>query len=125
MHATLHGQGGPMSFWIRTKDEGGKERTLLVDFPVLLLVAVTVATASRAVLFYLSRPNRLVWHGIGLMVAGLVALAVAKASRFRHGEWWSWGPGRMSKAFRRVYFVAYCLMAVGLVMAAVYLTGNV
>ena len=114
-----------MSFWIHMKGRDGRDQTLLVDAPVLLLLVVTIALPCQVFLFCLSRPARLGWVGMGLMLAGLVALGVAKTSRFCHGEWLSWGPKRVSKLLRVVYDVAYTLVAVGFAVAIVCLIGNV
>lgn len=114
-----------MSMWIHMKSKDGRDRTLLVDAPVLLPLFVVTVLSSQVLLFYLNTPTRVGWHGMGLMVAGLMALAVAKASRFRHGEWRSWGPKRMSKPFRMVYYLAYVLMTLGLAMAILYLIWSV
>ena len=114
-----------MSFWIQTKDKDGRGRTLLVDFPVMLPLAVMIALATQLLLLYCNKPTRLGWHGMGLMVGGLTGLAAAKVSLFRRGVWRSWGPHDLTKPYRMVYLVAYSMMGIGLAMAVVYLIGNV
>lgn len=88
-----------MSFWIHTKGKNEREHTLLVDASILLPILVIIALSCQVLIFNLNKPTRLGWHGMVLMLAGLVGLLVAKSSRFRQREWLSRGSKTMSKPF--------------------------
>jgi len=115
-----------MSFWIHTKDKNGQPTTILVDLPPIgILLAVVVCFLTQVFFFYYNTPARLGWHSMGMMAVGIMSLIAAKASLFRQGIWRSWGPGRMTKPFRILYFAAYVLMVIGVVFGCTYLIGNV
>jgi len=113
-----------MSFWINTKDENGRKITRLIDFPVMFFFAVIIAIPAQLLLLYINKPNILGWHSLGLMITGLVALVLAKSSRFRQNEWFSFGSKNMTKPFKFLYFTAYVLIGIGLIMSILYLIRN-
>jgi hypothetical protein len=65
---------------------------------------------------------RWVYHPLGIfkdngfvVVVGFLCVVTAKISLFRRGVWGSWGSGKMTTGWARLYKLGYVLIGVGVI----------
>jgi len=54
-----------------------------------------------------------------LYIIGLISLSISKISQFYKGKWFSFGPGCMTRVFRKIYWFGYFTMGLSLFSSAV------
>ena len=113
-----------MSWWVQRKGKDGRYHQWAIDIDPLLLVTVMGVIASILGPAILRDPASALLVLVSIpFVAGFLCLLVAKVSLYRRGIWWSWGPSQMSKAVRRLYIVAYCLLGMGALVLVRFMYG--
>lgn len=113
-----------MSLWIHTKSKDDRERLVAIDFPFSLVFTLICLLAAIFITFIERQLLRYGAYSIALVVAGVLSLAVSKISRFRKGEWFTWGVKDMPKTLRVFYYLGYVLITFGLILDLNYFIGN-
>jgi hypothetical protein len=111
-----------MSFWLYTRDKGGKRHLCQIDtepFAVMSVLAFAAVVVGMGLILY---PALTGWLSVVLLLSGLACLTVSKVSLYRQGIWLSFGPGRMSSGYASLYKVAYILMGLGVLLMALMLS---
>lgn len=116
-----------MSLWFPTRDKDGKMHHVLVPFEPLVLVAfVGVAVALLLPLLVAFRnlaieaPGRMAMAIAGVLLLGFVMFARAKLTMIRSNRFLSVGPRHMSRTMQVLYMAGYALMALGAVLALLF-----
>jgi hypothetical protein len=107
-----------MSFWWYTRDKRGKRHLWGIDtdpMAVMLVLGLTVASTSLALLQHPSIP-------FILIISGLACLILAKLSLYRQGIRLSFGSALMSRRYASLYKVAYVLMGIGVLLMVLLLS---
>ncbi len=108
-----------MSWWIYGRDKRGRPSIWQIDFDPLLIIIV-LGLLVGLVGPRLRRPQDVFSMGsIGLLIAGVACLAVAKSSLWRRGIWVSWGPKDMTEGYARLYKLG----GAGIVLGSLLLLG--
>jgi len=76
------------------------------------LVFLSPILAAFAIMCLLTPPLN-IFVALFCYALGLLSLLHAKLSLFRQGVWVSSGPSRLAPEYRRSYWIAYALLAVG------------
>jgi hypothetical protein len=113
-----------MSFWIQTKGKDGRKRFVGIDFPFSLVIILPCLLAAILIPFFWEQSLRYGAHSIGLIVTGVISLAISKVNQFRKGKWFTWGMKDMPKPLRVFYYLGCGLISVGLVLACNFFLRN-
>lgn len=110
-----------MSFWLYTRGEGGKHHLWQIDAEPFAVMSVLAFAAVVVGMGLVLHPAITGWLSVVLLLSGLACLILAKVSLYRQGIWLSFGAGRMTRGYARLYRVAYLLMGVGVVLMVLLL----
>lgn len=102
-----------MSFWWYGRKRNGRRYLWQIDTDPLAVMMMAAFIVVVIALNLLANPSKAVFLISALLAGGFACLLMAKISLFRQKIWLSFGPGRMSRGYARLYKVAYVLMGLG------------
>jgi hypothetical protein len=77
--------------------------------PAAAAILLLILTLLRPLLHAL--PAALYWLGLGTGGIGIILLFFARLPLYRQGRFWTFGPQHLDRSHRRLYWVAYLLVA--------------
>ena len=107
-----------MSLWIRRRDADGKFHQYAIPFDPLAFIAIVGISIGLTLSFVFAfrelaatRPLQTACVLAIVLALGFAMFATAKLSVMRRGVLFSFGPARMTRWMRRLYFGGYALIA--------------
>lgn len=111
-----------MSFWWHKRDESDKKILWEIDFDPMILLIILGVLAAIVGPSLLRNPSIILFIPFMLLLAGLSCLILAKISVYRKGIWFSFGSRHMSRGYARLYWAAYALLGLGVLLLPPLLT---
>ncbi len=116
-----------MSLWFRIRDKDGSVHHVSIPFEPLLFVALVGISVAILLPFLQMFRAAVVTSPVStsiacasLLMVGFAFFALAKVSVIRAGHLVSFGPRKMSRMMRSLYYVGYVLLAVGTVTVLLF-----
>jgi hypothetical protein len=117
-----------MSLWFRTRDQDGTVHYVTVPFdPLAPIVVMGIAVALLLPLLVAFRnavrtePVLTSTRCVAILLIGFAMFAVAKITVIRAGQFVSYGPSRMKRGMRYLYYLGYVIMSAGAMLVVLFL----
>lgn len=118
-----------MSLWVRRRDADGKSHQYAIPFDPLVLmgiIGISIGFTLSLVLAFRDFATRQPVQAACLLTfalaIGFAMFATAKLSVIVSGVLFSFGPARMTRSMRRLYFGGYTLIACAAFLAMILTT---
>ena len=116
-----------MSLWIRRRDADGKLHQYAIPFDPLALIAGVGISIGFLLSFLFAfrnfaetQPLQTAFVLVLMLALGFAMFAAAKLSVMRTGVLFSFGPARMTRSMRHLYFGGYVLIACSALLVLVF-----